>query len=320
MKATLEFSSQRLSGRCVLFGAMLLALSGTAAAQSAAPAPAGSGSGSAVVARLGPNTLSAADVQRLYKELPEADRAAVQKDRAASEKWLRGRLTSDALLREARGKGFADKPEVKARIADAMREVTANIVNSAYLESVSKVPADYPSEAETRAAYDQAKDSFTLPAIYHVSQIFVKFGGTDKAAVASARAKAKKLAKQAAEGDFAAVAKANSDDPASAERGGDVGTVPLTNLRPEIQEAVAKLKKDQISDPIKSDKGFHVVKVIDVQPSRIATYDEVKQRLQAIMRQQRQQQNAQTYLNNLAPASSFTVDNAALDAALGKTN
>ena len=94
----------------------------------------------------------------------------------------------------------------------------------------------------------------------------------------------------------------------------------MTNLRPEIQDAVSKMKKDQISDPIQSDKGFHIIKVIDVQPSRVAGYDEVKQRLQAVMRQQRQQQNAQSYLSNLAPASSFSIDNAALDAALAKTN
>ena len=320
MKATVKILPAWKIDRCLVLGGILLTFAGAAAAQTNTPAPAASAAGSAVVARLGTSTLTAADVQRLYKDLPDADRAAVQKDRAASEKWLRGRLTSDALLREARGKGFAEKPEVKARIADAMREVTANIINSAYLESVSKVPADCPSEAETKAAYDQARDSFTLPAIYHVGQIFVKAGGTDKAAIASARAKARKLAKQANEGDFAAVAKASSDDPASAQRGGDVGSVPLTNLRPEIQDAVSKMKKDQISDPIQSDKGFHIIKVIDVQPSRVAGYDEVKQRLQAVMRQQRQQQNAQSYLSNLAPASSFSIDNAALDAALAKTN
>jgi peptidylprolyl isomerase len=320
MKATATFPLAYGISRRLVLGSILLAISGGGGAQADAPASANPGVGSAVVARLGAVSLGATDVQRLYKDLSEADRAAVQKDRAAAEKWLRGRLTSETLLREARSKGYADKPEVKARIADALREATANIVNSAYLDSVSKVPADYPSEVEARAAYDQAKDSFTLPAIYHVGQIFVKTGGADKASIASAHAKARKLSKQARDGDFAALARADSDDPASAERGGDVGSVPLTNLRPEIQKAVAEMKKDEISDPIRSDKGFHIIKVIDVQPSRVADYDEVKQRLQAVMRQQRQQQKAQSYLGNLAPASSFSMDNTALDAALGKTN
>ncbi|HEY4317946.1 MAG TPA: peptidylprolyl isomerase [Herbaspirillum sp.] len=301
-----------------VMGGLLLTLAGVAAAQSAPPSPA---AGGAVVARMGAVTLGTAEVQRLYKDLPEADKAAVQKDRAASEKWLRGRLTAEALLREARSKGFADKPEVKARIADAMREVTATIVNAAYLESVSQIPAGYPSEAETKAAYDseQAKGSFNLPAIYHVAQIFVKAPAGDKAATAAARDKASKLAKQAKDGDFAAIARTGSDDANSAARGGDVGSLPLASLKPEMQETVAKMKKDQVSDPIHSDTGFHIIKIIDIQPPRVATYDQVKPRLQALMRQQRQQQTMQAYLGKLAPPDSVTIDNAALDAALTKT-
>ncbi|RXZ38297.1 peptidylprolyl isomerase [Oxalobacteraceae bacterium CAVE-383] len=316
MKSKTKFALLVKINSFALLGSVLSALAGAAAAQTAS-APANAG---AVVARMGTVTLGTAEVQRMYKDLPEADRAAVQKDRAASEKWLRGRLTAEALLREARSKGVADKPEVKARIADAMREVTANIVSSAYLESVSQVSADYPSEAETQAAYEQAKDNFKLPAIYHVGQIFVKTASTGKAAVAAAKDKAKKLAKQAKDGDFAAVARAASEDAPSAERGGDVGSVPLTNLKPEIQETVASMKKGQISDPIQSDKGFHIIKVIDIQPARTAGYEEMKPRLQAIMRQQRQQQNAQNYLGTLAPAASIAIDNAALDAALAKPN
>jgi parvulin-like peptidyl-prolyl isomerase len=300
-------------------GGLLLALAGVAAAQST---PAAGGTGGAVVARMGTITLGTADVQRLYKGLSDADKATVQKDRAASEKWLRGRLTAEALLREARSKGFADKPEVKARIADAVREVTATIVNAAYLESVTQLPADYPSEAETKAAYDseQAKGSFNLPAIYHVAQIFVKAPAGDKAAVTAGRDKAKKLAKRAKDGDFAAIAKASSDDANSAARGGDVGSLPLASLKPEMQDTVAQMKKDQVSEPIRSDTGFHIIKVIDIQPPRVASYDEMKQRLQALMRQQRQQQTLQNYLGKLAPADSVTIDTAAFDAALAKPN
>jgi parvulin-like peptidyl-prolyl isomerase len=319
----MKLNAKLFSPAHVVAGVLLVVAVGVAVAQTPATANAaasGAANGGSVVAKLGTITLGTAEVQRLYKDLPDGDRAAVQSNRTAAENWLRGRLTAEALLREARSKGWADKPEIKARVADAMREITARIVNTAYLESVSQIPADYPSEAETKAAYDQAKGNFNLPAIYHVAQIFVKAPSNDKAAVTAGREKAKKLAKQAKQGDFAAIARANSEDPKSAERGGDVGSLPLASLLPEMQDTVAKMKKDQVSEPMQAASGFHIVKVLDIQPPRAATYGEVKQRLQALLRQQRQQQAAQTYLASLAPAGSITIDNAALDAALAKAN
>jgi parvulin-like peptidyl-prolyl isomerase len=304
----------------VVAGVLLVVVMGVAVAQTPAAGTAPAIGAGSVVAKLGTLTLGTAEVQRLYKDLPEGDRAAVLSNRTAAENWLRGRLTAEALLREARSKGWADKPEVKARIADAMREITARIINTAYLESVTQIPVDYPSEAETQAAYDQAKGNFNLPAIYHVAQIFVKAPSNDKAAVAAGREKAKKLAKQAKQGDFAAIARASSEDPKSAARGGDVGSLPLASLLPEMQDTVAKMKKDQVSEPMQASSGFHIVKVLDIQPPRAATYGEVKLRLQALLRQQRQQHAAQTYLTTLAPAGSITIDNAALDAALAKAN
>jgi peptidylprolyl isomerase len=295
---------------------LLASLIGVAVAQTPA---AGAASGQVVV-RMGTTTLGPADIQRLYKELPETDRAKIQGNHAAAEAWLRQRLTREAVLREARAKGWADKPEIKARVTVAAREITESIISSSYLESVSQIPADYPSEAETKAAYDQAQVSFRLPTLYHVSQIFLKAPPNDKAAIETARDKAKKLAIQARQGDFAAVARANSEDAGSAQRGGDVGTLPLVSLLPELQESVSKMKKGQVSDPLQSAAGFHIVKLIDTKPPRTASYEEVKLRLQGLLRQQRQQQVAQNYLATLAPAGSIVIDNAALDAALAKAN
>jgi peptidylprolyl isomerase len=298
----------------VAVGVLLASLIGAVSAQTASSGA----SGGPVVATLGKVTLKQADVRRLIKDMSDADRNAILTNHTTAETWVRQRITGEAVVAEARSKGWADKPEVKAKIDEAVREITVRIISTAYLESLAQIPSDYPSEADTQAAYDQAKGGFNLPMLYHVAQIFLAAPSNDTAAVTAARAKAKKIIAQARDGDFAAIARANSDEKASAARGGDVGVLPLANLLPELQDTVAKMKKGQVSDPIQTGSGFQIVKLIDTQAPRTATYEEIKPRLQAIMRQQRQQQVVQTYLNNLAPASSITVDGAALDAALAK--
>jgi peptidylprolyl isomerase len=313
MKSNAKF----LPAARTVIGVLLASLIGVAAAPSFAADATGP-----VVASMGSIKINADEVQRMLQDAPPADRAAAKSNRAGVENLLRQRLTSEAVLREARSKGWADKPEIKARIDAATREISERIITAGYIESIAQIPADYPSEAETQAAYDQAKTTpaLTVPQVYHVAQIFLKAPAGDTAAIASAGEQAKKLAAQARKGDFAAIAHTSSQDTTSSDRGGDVGTLPLANMLPEMRDVVAKLKPGQVADPVQSSAGFHIVKLLDTQPPRVATYEEVKPRLQAALRQQRQKQAVDTYLAGLAPASSMTIDTAALDATLSKVN
>ncbi|RQO62940.1 peptidylprolyl isomerase [Variovorax sp. KBW07] len=295
-------------------GVLLVSSVGMAGAQTPAP------SSGAVVARLGEVTVGQDEVEKLLQNLPEAERAAVKADRAPLDGWLRQRLLSEAVLRDARAKGWADRPDVKAKIDAATREISARIVSTSYLESVSQVPAGFPSDAEVKAAYDQGKTNFNLPAAYRVAQIFLATPDREAAAVAKVREEAGKLARQARAGDFAAVARASSQDKRSAERGGEVDTLPLARMLPELRDTIAKLKPGQVSEPVQAEAGFHVVKLLDIQPARTATLDEMKPQLQAALRQQRQQQLVQAYLAQVAPATNLSIDAAALDAAIKKTN
>lgn len=284
---------------------------GIAGAQTTAPA---------VVARLGEITVGQDEVEKLLQALPEGERAAVRADRAQLDSWLRDRLLGEAVLRDARASGWADKPEVKAKIDAAAREITARIVSTSYLESVSQVPADFPSDAQVQAAYEEGNANFNLPAAYRVAQIFLATPARDAAAIGKVREEAGRLARQARGGDFAAIARASSQDRRSAERGGEVDTLPLERILPELRDTVARLKPGQVSDPVRAAAGFHVVKVLDVQPARSATLEEMKPRLRTALRQQRQQQLLQAYLARVAPATTLSIDGAALDAALKKTN
>jgi len=302
--------NRALPGVRTAIGVLLASVMGMSAAQSAAP--------DKVVASAGSVTIGQNEITRLLQGMPEAERAAIKNNRAGVENWLRQRVTSEALLREAQSKGWSERPEVKAKVDAAVREVTARIVSTSYLESVAQVPATYPSDAEVKAAYEQGKANFNLPATYRVAQIYLASTGTDAAATTKLRDEAKKLATQARGGDFAALARSRSQDPRSAERGGEVGMLPLEQMLPEVRDVVAKLKVGQVSEPVQSPSGFHIVKLLETQPARTATLEEIKPRLQTALRDQRQQQLIQAHMAGLVPAGSLKIDSAALDAALQK--
>lgn len=293
-------------------GVLLASSLGAAAAQTPPPAV----SAGPVVASMGAVTVGRADVERLLTGLPDAERKALKDNRASLDNWLRQRLASEALLREARAKGWAERPEVKARIGAAVDEITQRIVATSYLESLAQLPAGFPSDAEVAAAYEQGKAGFALPAVYRVAQIYLAAPAGDAAAQAKVRDEARKLAVQARSGDFASLARSRSDDKRSAERGGEVGALPLAQLLPEVRTVVGKLKVGEVSEAVASDAGFHIVKLLETQPTRTATLQEMTPQLQAALRQQRQQQLVQAHMAGLAPAGSVTIDAAALDATL----
>lgn len=273
------------------------------------------------VARLGSVNISSTEVQQLLRAMPEGERDKVKSNREGLENWLRQRLAGEALLREAQQKKWAERPEVKARINAAIKDVTARIVSASYLESVARLPANYPSEADVKAAYEQAKPRLNIAATYRVAQIFLPVASDANAAtIAAVRDKATELATQARSGDFAALAKAHSQDAVSAAQGGEVGNLPLAQLLPESREVVAAMKSNQVSEPVRSASGFHVLKLLGTQAARPATLEEVKPTLQAALREQRQQELINEYLSKLAPPSEVNIDNTALNAALRQVN
>lgn len=273
------------------------------------------------VANLGAISISSAEVQQLLRAMPESERSKIKSNPEGVQNWLRQRLASEALLHEAQQKKWAERPEVKARIDAAIKDVTARVVSISYLESVARLPAGFPSDADVSAAYERAKAQLNIAATYRVAQIFLLIApDANAAAVAAVRTKATELATQARGGDFATLAKAHSQDAHSAAQGGEVGNLPLLQLLPETREVVAQMQLNQVSEPVRSTAGFHILKLLDSQPARPATLQEVKPTLQAALREQRQQELINEYLSKLAPSSEVSIDNAALNAVLKKIN
>ncbi|MBV4477823.1 peptidylprolyl isomerase [Pseudomonas botevensis] len=276
------------------------------------PAPVVGASAGPAVARLGNQQVSPEELQTLLATLPEASREQLRGNREALERWIRARLAEKAVLEQADAQGWAQRPDV----ARQTRAATEQIVFRDYLRSVSQVPADYPSAAELQQAYDAGKANWQTPALYRVSQIFL--GVADAQSLESVRKQATELSKkaQAAPGEFAALATQYSQDRVTAERGGDTGLQPLQQLVPEVRGAVARLKVGAVSDPVQSAAGFHVIKLTEQQPARAATLDELRDQLTQALRNQRQEQIAQAYLDGMLNTATLSIDGAELNKVL----
>jgi peptidyl-prolyl cis-trans isomerase SurA len=135
-------------------------------------------------------------------------------------------------------------------------------------------------EVELKKYYDEHQSEFVRKAEIYLSQILISTEGKNAEQVAAAEAKAKDIVARASKGEkFSDLASANSDDPDTAKDGGQLPALQPEQLREDLRAIVAKTKKNQVTDPIKTPQGFLILKVNDRFEEGIAPFDEEKDRI-----------------------------------------
>ena len=291
--------------------------SATPSAAASVSAPAVPASRPPAIATLGAVQVDREELLRQLQTMPPQAREQLKENRTGLDQWLRARLAEKALVEQARAQGWQDKPELKR----AFQAAQERIVLHSYLESVSRAPDDYPGQTDLQAAYERAKPQLAVPAEYRVSQIFLPAALGDADAVAAARKQAQDLVKraQAPKADFAALAQSYSRDDTSRAQGGDIGFVPLTQLMPEMRPVIEQMKEGEVSAPVQSAAGFHILKLSALRAASVTPFDQVKEALRAALRSQRQELAARAYLEGLLNAGTVSIDGAALNAAFEQT-
>jgi peptidyl-prolyl cis-trans isomerase D len=137
-------------------------------------------------------------------------------------------------------------------------------------------------ESVLRAAYARNLDRYRLPERVHVRHILLNTVNKPKEEVAKLEAKANDLLKQLRAGaDFAELAKKNSEDPGSAQKGGDLDWVTRGQMVKPFEETAFSLKPKEISNVIKTDYGFHIVQALEKEQARVKSFEEVRAELEA---------------------------------------
>ncbi len=157
------------------------------------------------------------------------------------------------------------------------------------------------SDEDAKKFYDENKTQFEQPETVRASHILflVPEGATEEVLKEKEEA-AKKAEERAKKGeDFAALAKELSEEPGAAERGGDLDFFTKDQMVPEFAEAAFSMDVDAISAPVKSQFGYHVIKVTDKKPAGTMDFEEVKPRLMEFLEGQKQQEAVTAVLDKL---------------------
>ena len=200
-----------------------------------------------------------ARVDQLVKQVVAQGRATDSPElRDAIKKDL---ISREVLIQEADKQNIGNRADVKSAIDNARQSI---IINAMLADYVKKNPV---KDAEIKAEYDRFKAQVGDKE-YHARHILVDSEATAKAAIGKLKggAKFEELAKQSKDG--------------SAQNGGDLGWASPATYVPEFSKAMVALQKGAITEtPVKSQFGFHVIKLEDVRATKIPALDEVKQQV-----------------------------------------
>lgn len=161
----------------------------------------------------------------------------------------------------------------------------------------------HPPDDVLRAYYNEHIDDYKVQNSVHVEHILFKTVGKTDAEVAEIKTKAEDVLKQAKKGaNFEDLAKKYSEDDGSKVKGGDLGWIVEGQTVPEFQQAAFSLPKGSISDLVKTQYGFHIIKVLDKQTAHTKTFEEVRDSILPIVVNQDANQQATDISNQMASA------------------
>ncbi|MFZ6719534.1 SurA N-terminal domain-containing protein [Undibacterium sp. Ji49W] len=246
---------------------------------------------------------------------------------AGYEQRLRQDMTLQQLLSAVQGSAFVPKAvtERLSAINEQEREVQAMMLksddfasrvkitddmlkayydkNAAQYEIPEQINAEYVilnsealaaqvtvSDADVQSYYEQNKKLYGTDEQRRASHILIA-AGKDSSSADKAKAKEKidgilaQLRKKPE--DFAKLAKENSQDPGSAEKGGDLDFFGHGAMVKQFDETAFKLKQGEISEPVQTDFGYHIIMVTGIKPAAIKTLDEVKPQITADIKKQK---------------------------------
>jgi peptidyl-prolyl cis-trans isomerase C len=161
----------------------------------------------------------------------------------------------------AEARKLADSDDFKRRLAYFRNKILMDML----LQSEAKAAT---SDAAMHQLYDQAAKQMAGQQEVRARHILVKTEEEAKAIVAELKNG----------GDFAELARQKSTDPGAAD-GGDLGYFPKEEMVPEFAEAAFKLEKGQISEPVHTRFGWHVIKVEDKRERQVPAFDQVRDQL-----------------------------------------
>jgi peptidyl-prolyl cis-trans isomerase C len=232
---------------------------------------------SKLVAEIGDIMITDGDLEARIQGLPPKyhDRFKSEKQRMA---FLDRIVEMHVLAMAAKEEKMDREDSVKTRIDDAV----AGILAQEYVKRRLSDKKDL-SEEDIKKYYDEHLSEFTKPASVRVDHILIKLDPKAKEKEASeVLAKAQEIrAKLDAGADFAKLAAEYSDDERTKKKGGDLGFITKGRMSPDFSKAAFSLKEGEISEPVKTPLGYHIIKAGEKKAEDILPLDTVKKKIES---------------------------------------
>jgi peptidyl-prolyl cis-trans isomerase C len=182
------------------------------------------------------------------------------------------------LINSASGSNVTSDSLFKEKIG----AVAASIARDVYLEQKA---GELASDDVIKAKYEEIKANVQGKKEYKVRHILVKTEAEARAAKEQLKTKS-----------FEQIAKDKTLDKPTAAKGGDLGYMVLDNFVEDFAKAVEKMKKGEVSDPVKTEFGFHIIRLEDVRDAVIPSFEEAKEGV----KRQVENREIQKYIGELA--------------------
>ncbi|MCP3384048.1 peptidylprolyl isomerase [Bradyrhizobium sp. CCGUVB4N] len=185
------------------------------------------------------------------------------------------------LSKAAKDKGLVNEADLQRRMAYTR--------NKALMNRMLQVTADNVTDADVRKFYDDAIRNTKPERELHICAIIFKFSNpNDEAAIAAAEAKAKSALERVAKEDFAAVARDMTDAENEKKNGGDLGWLSAAQMGKEYADVAFTLGKGGVSKPIKTEFGWHIIKIEDERTRKPNEFAAVREQVENVVRRKAQ--------------------------------
>jgi len=258
-----------------------------------AAAPADEGE---VIASYRGREITSTDLVKELERLPAPSRVYLTQPERRRQ-FVDNMIMNDLLYREGEREGIQNDPEIERQVADLRKRLVVQRVMRQY-----QTPPTITDE-EVKAYYDANPDLYSTTQIT-ASHILVKDEETAKQIYAELQEHPDR---------FAALATEKSTDTGSAKKGGELGTFAQGRMVPEFDKMAFSLQPGQISPPVKTRYGYHIITVTERKEGERKPFDQVKEQIRASLRNQRLQEQVENHFAELRNAADVKVDEAALE-------
>jgi len=257
-----------------------------------------------VLGKVGKTVFRKSDFDRLIRYSPPALQKQIQENPQYIEAVVRRILEQKSVSDWARKEGFDREPEVKEQI----QYLVDDFLMKEYL--IKKVMKDVSvTEDEMKRFYHDNEVKYTTPLQVRVRHILIKvpFGSS---------AEERKKAREKAEGvlgwlkkgeKFEKLAEAYSEDPDSKSKGGELGFFSRGRMPKVFEDAAFSMKPGQVSEPVETDYGYHVIEVQDRKETKTRPFEEVRESISKQLTDEMTKKKVDEFMKKVAQEAGLEV-------------